>query len=152
MANEISLTLYSNSSANNVIKKRLTQIGNTLTGQLKENLEMTNVVIHIPYISNYAQVNYAYIPEFKRYYYTTVEVLNGGRLKLTMKSDASSSFWNNYKVSQCIARRSTSNYNPDIKDDVIAYKSQPIFIRRKTSAKFTPSSSGGCYILTIGGK
>ena len=152
MANEISLTLYNNSSANNVVYKRKTQIGNTLTGQLKENLEMSNVVIHIPYIENYAQVNYAYIPEFKRYYYTTIEVLNGGRLKLTMKSDALSSFWGNYKISQCIARRSSSNYNANIKDDVLAFKPQPVIIRRKTSAKFTPSSSGGCYILTIGGK
>ena len=152
MANEITLSLYNNASANNVVYKRITQIGNTLTGQLKENVAMTNVVIHIPYIENYVSVNYAYIPEFKRYYYVTIEVMNGERLKLTMKSDALSSFWNNYKTSQCIAKRSTSNYNPNIKDDVIAYKPQPVFIRRKTSAKFTPSSSGGCYILTIGGK
>ena len=152
MANEISLRLYSNSSANNVIYKRKTQIGSTLTGQLKENVEMSHVVIHIPYIDNYASVNYAYIPEFKRYYYVTVEVLNGGRLKLTMKSDALSSFWGYYRSSPCIAKRSTSNYNPNIKDDVLAFKPQPVIIRRKTSAKFTPSSSGGCYILTIGGK
>ena len=152
MANEITLTLYNNSSGQNVVYKSYSQKGNAMTGQLIENLNMENVIIHIPYFSDYASVNYAYIPEFKRYYYVTVEVMKGGRLKLTMKSDALSSFWASFNRSQCIAKRSTSNYNSQIKDDVIAFKSQPKIIRRKTSSAFTPSSSGGCYILTIGGK
>lgn len=149
--NEISLTLYNNSSAPNVVKKRKTVL-ETLTGQLKENVNLERVVIHIPYFANYASCNYAYIPEFHRYYYVSVEVMDGERLKLTMKSDPLSSFWNNYCNSPCIARRSSSSPNPNIKDDLIAYKPQPVIIRRKTSQTFTPSSSGGCYILTIGGK
>lgn len=153
MANEITLTLYNNSSAPNVIDKKITQVGTTLTGQLKENIKLRNVVITIPYISGYASINYAYIPEFHRYYYVEVETMNGGRLKLTMRSDVLKSFWNNYKTSPCIARRSTSSVNPDIKDDVLAFKSQPKIIHSSTpSVKFTPTSSGGCYILTVGGK
>ena len=111
-----------------------------------------NVVVHVPYVSNYANINYAYIPDFNRFYFVSVDNLKGVRLKLTMKSDALSSFWNNYKYSQCIAKRSSSNYNTDIKDDMLAFKPQPIYIRRKTSNKFTPSSSGYCYVLTLGGK
>ena len=150
--NEITLTLYNNSSGQNVVYKRKTQVGQTMTGQLKENVNMEHVIIHVPYFNGYASVNYAYIPEFKRYYYVTIEVVNGGRLKLTMKSDALSSFWQYCSTSQCIAKRSTSNYNTDIKDNVVAFKPQPKIIRRKTSNKFTPSGSGGCYILTLGGK
>ena len=152
MANELTLTLYNNSSGQNVVYKGKAQVGLTMTGQLKENVNMENVVVHIPYFSNYANVNYAYIPEFKRYYYCKVDVINGGRLKLTMKSDALSSFWQYFNTSQCIAKRSTSNYNTDIADNVLAFKPQPKIIRRKTSSKFTPTSSGGCYILTLGGK
>ena len=153
MANEITLTLYNNSSAPNVISKRFTQVGSTITGQLIENVKLRNVIITIPYISDYASINYAYIPEFHRYYYVDVETMKGGRLRLTMRSDALSSFWNNYKSSPCIARRSTSSVNPDIKDDVLAYKSQPKIIHSSVpTVAFTPTSSGGCYILTVGGK
>ena len=124
----------------------------TLNGTIKEDVNRENVVVTIPYASDYASINYAYIPDFKRYYFVSVDNLKGVRLKLTMKSDALSSFWNNYNGSACVARRSSSNYNVDIPDKLIHFKSQPIYIRRKTPQHFTPSSSGGTYILTIGGK
>ena len=97
MADEITLTLYNNSSAPNVVHKSIGNALTTMSGQLIENLNMENVVIHIPYFENYASCNYAHIPEFKRYYNVHVEVMNGGRLKLTMKSDPLTSFWDKYK-------------------------------------------------------
>ena len=153
MADEITLTLYNNSSAPNVVHKKIGDALTSMSGQLIENINMENVVIHIPYFANYASCNYAYIPEFKRYYNVSVEVMNGGRLKLTMKSDPLTSFWDKYKGSPCVAKRSTSNYNTQIADNVIAFKCKPNLYRSHlSSSKFTPSSSGGCYILTIGGK
>lgn len=145
------ISLYNNASAPNVVHKRKTLL-RTLNGTLKEDVNRESVVVTIPYASDYASINYAYIPDFKRYYFVSVDNLKGLRLKLTMKSDALSSFWNNYAGSQCIAKRSTSAPNNDIADNLVHFKSQPIYIRRKTQSKFTPSSSGGCYILTIGGK
>lgn len=145
------LTLYNSSSMPNVIDKAKTLI-ETLEGDLKENVNRENVVVTIPYTSAYARINYAYIPEFERYYFVSVDCIDGQRLRLTMHSDALSSFWDRYKYSPCIAKRSSSNYNPAIRDDMIAFKPEPVFIRRKTSAHFTPSSSGGCYILTMAGK
>lgn len=145
------LTLYNSSSMPSVIYKQKTVI-ETLNGDLKENVNREHVVVTIPYTSAYARINYAYIPEFERYYFVSVDCINGERLRLTMHSDALSSFWDRYKYSPCIAKRSSSNYNPAIRDDMIAFKPEPTFIRRKTSAHFTPTSNGGCYILTIGGK
>lgn len=145
------LTLYNSSSMPNVINKAKSFI-ETLNGDLKENVNRENVVVTIPYTSAYAQINYAYIPEFERYYFVSVDCINGQRLRLTMHSDALSSFWDKYKYSPCIAKRSSSNYNSAIRDDMIAFKPEPQIIRRKTTSKFTPSSSGGCYILTLAGK
>lgn len=135
----------------NVVKKSKTLI-ETLEGELKENTNRENVVVTIPYTSSYASINYAKIPEFKRFYFVSVDCLSGERLRLTMHSDALSSFWDYYCYSPAIAKRSSSNYNSAIRDDMIAFKPQPKIIRRKTSEHFTPSSSGGCYILTLGGK
>lgn len=145
------IQLYNNASMPNVVNKQKTLL-RTLNGTLKEDVNREHVVVTIPYANDYSSINYAYIPEFKRFYFVSVENLKGVRLRLTMDSDALSSFWNNYKYSQCIAKRSSSNYNTDIKDDLLAFKPQPIYIRRKTSNKFTPSSSGYCYVLTLGGK
>ena len=147
----MTIDLYNNASMPNVVNKQKTLL-RTLNGTLKEDVNREHVVVTIPYADDYASINYAYIADFKRFYFVTVENLKGVRLRLTMDSDALSSFWNNYKYSQCIAKRSSSNYNPDIKDDLLAFKPQPIYIRRKTSSKFTPSSSGYCYVLTLGGK
>lgn len=148
---EVSLTLYNNSSAPNVVHKSLSQL-TSMTGDLIEDVNVERVVLHVPYFESFASCNYAYIPEFKRYYYVNVEVMNGERLKLSMRSDPLTSFYSNYCASPCIAKRSSSNYNVGIADNVLNFKPQPKFIRRKTSSKFTPTSSGGCYILTIGGK
>ena len=145
------LKIYNSSSMPNVINKAKTLI-DTFEADLIENVNRENVVVTIPYTSAYASINYAYIPEFERFYFVSVDCINGQRLRLTMHSDALSSFWNRYKYSPCIAKRSSSNYNPAIRDDMIAFKPEPVIIRRKTSAKFTPSSSGGCYILTMSGK
>lgn len=146
------IVLYNCSSAPNVVHKHKSVV-TTLNGTLKENTNRENVVMTIGHFEGWSGVNYAYIPEFKRYYFVSIDVLNGLRLKLSMKSDALSSFWSDYANSQCVAKRSTSSFNTQIPDNVLAFKNQPKIIRRKTSSKFTPSSSmGGCYILTIGGK
>ena len=145
------ISLYNNASAPNVVHKRKTLL-RTLNGTLKEDVNRENVVVTIPYANDYASINYAYIPEFKRYYHVSVENITGLRLKLIMKSDPLSSFWNNYSGSQCIAKRSSSNYSPLLPDNLVPFKPQPIYIRRKTSSKFTPSANGGSYILTVGGK
>ena len=145
------ISLYNFSSMPNVVNKAKTLI-ETFEGDLIENVNRENVVVTIPYTSAYANINYAYIPEFERYYFVSVDCINGQRLRLTMHSDALSSFWDRYKYSPCIAKRSSSNYNPALRDDMIAFKPEPTIIRRKTQAKFTPSSNGGCYILTLAGK
>ena len=101
----MTITLYNNSSANNVVHKQMTAL-TTLSGTLKENVNMERVVVTIPYFANYSTCNYAYIPEFHRYYYVSVDVLNGQRLKLTMESDPLTSFYSQYAGSQVIAKRS----------------------------------------------
>ena len=145
------IILYNNHSAPNVVHKSKTQI-KTCNGTCKENVNRENVVLTISHFEGWNAINYAYIPEFSRFYFVSVDLMSGQRLRLTMRSDALSTFWGSYKASQCIAKRSTSNFNPDIPDECMRFKSQPIYIRRKTSSKFTPTSNSGSYVLTVGGK
>ena len=147
----IEVTLYNTSSAHNVVKKQMTQL-RVIQGDLKENCYMERITMNITYFEDYYRCNYAYIPEFHRYYYVTVELIDGNQVRLIMKSDALTSFYDGYKESKIIARRSSSSCNPNIVDTASPFKPQPKIVSRKTSFAFTPSSSGYCYVLTLGGK
>lgn len=145
------IILYNNASAHNVVHKNKSQIRN-MTGEIKENCMMEKVTINVTYFADYYKCNYAYIPEFHRFYYINLAVIEGNMVRLIMKSDALSSFYDGYKNSKIIARRSSSSVNPNIPDNASPFKPQPKIIHRKTQFGFTPSSSGYCYVLTLGGK
>ena len=145
------LRLYNTSSAHNVVRKQMSLLA-TLTGELKENCRMENVTMNVTYFADYYRCNYAYIPEFHRYYYVNVMLIDGNQVRLIMKSDPLTSFYDGYKNSKVIARRSSSNVNPNIPDDRIPFKPVPKIIHRRCGTAFVPSSSGYCYVLTLGGK
>lgn len=145
------IILYNNSSAHNVVHKQKTQI-RVMNGEIKENCMMEKVTINVTYFSDYYRCNYAYIPEFHRYYYINVGLIEGSTVRLIMKSDALSSFYDGYKNSKVIARRSSSDVNPNIIDTASPFKPEPKIIHRRTQFGFTPTSSGYCYVLTLGGK
>ena len=151
MATQISVTLYNTSSAHNVVRKQKTEL-RTMTGVLKENCYMERITMNVTYFADYYRCNYAYIPEFHRYYYVTVELMDGGQVRLIMKSDALSSFYDGYKNSKVIAKRSSTNCNPNIVDTASPFKPQPKILTTKCNFEFTPSSTGYCYVLTMGGK
>ena len=66
----MTIRLYNNVSDKNVVDKQLTQVGNDITGTLRDDCSVVDPVIAIEGIAaNINGVNYAYIPEFNRYYY-----------------------------------------------------------------------------------
>lgn len=151
MAQPIQVTLYNTSSAHNVVHKQKTQL-RVMNGVLKENCYMERITMNVTYFSDYYRCNYAYIPEFHRYYYVTVELVDGDQVRLIMKSDALSSFYDGYRQSKIIAKRSSSSVNPNIVDTASPFKPIPKVITRRVDFEFTPSSSGYCYVLAMGGK
>lgn len=151
MAKEIEVVLYNNSSAHNVVFKNKTVL-KTIRGRLKENCYMEKITMNVTYFADYYRCNYAWIEEFHRFYYVTVQLMEGGQVRLIMKSDALSSFYDGYKNSKIIARRSSSNRNPNIVDTASPFKPQPKIVNTRAGFEFTPSSNGYCYVLTLGGK
>lgn len=143
--------LYNTSSAHNVVRKQKTLL-RTINGELREDCAMENLTMNVTYFSDYYRCNYAYVPELHRYYYVRVTLIDGQQVRLTMKSDALSSFYDGYKDSKIIAKRSSSSVNPNIVDNASPFKPQPKILHRRTQFGFTPSSTGYCYVLTLGGK
>lgn len=85
------ITMYKNFSDNNVISKTLGQ-PITLTGNLRNESNVIDPNIRIE-VENPALYNYAYIPEFGRYYYITdMRSIRTNLWELSMHVDVLMSF------------------------------------------------------------
>lgn len=143
--------LYQNYSDPYKVHKNISLIA-TVQCEITEEQEIDSLELLLDMQSNIKQFNYCYIAKYGRYYFCTPKIINGNQMRLICESDPLSSFWSSMMGSQCIAERSTSHPNPDLPDDMLPFKPQPRLVRRYLRTGFTPTSSGGCYILTVGGK
>ena len=147
----VTITLYSNKSDPFVVHKKLTLL-KTCNCQITDSVDVDELDIELDMYESINSCNYAHIDLFGRYYFLTPGVKNGNQMIMHATSDPLTSFWNTARTSNCIAERSTSSPNPEIIDELLPFKSQPKYIRRKRDSGFTPSASGGSNILTLGGK
>ena len=147
----VTISLYNCSSDPFVVNKRKSLI-KTCVCQITQSVDVDELDLELDMDSRVNTCNYAYIDVFSRYYFLTPGIKNGNQMIMHATSDPLSSFWNDFSPSACIAERSTSNPNPDLIDEMLPFKSKPTFIRRTVGRGFRPSSTGGCYILTVGGK
>ena len=86
------IQLYHNDSENNVINKSLTGISTPSVVLKKPTSEITpSVILHT--FENMEYCNYAYIPEFQRYYFIDdIIPLTGSEVQLDMRVDVLESF------------------------------------------------------------
>lgn len=145
------ITTYNNKSPKNVANKNLTVIQTTSCDNYMDiDMKRPSVILAGTLSKN---CNYAYIPEFGRYYFVISKTItNDGRLILELDSDPLSSFWNDIKLSPCVANRSASDYDPYLHDDLITIREKTNYSVRALSGSFAPTQSGSNhYVLTIGG-
>ena len=147
----VTVKLYKNSSDPFVVHKNLNLIA-TKTCEITKEASVDNLEILLDNAAGLQDINYAHIDKYSRYYFAVPRVNNGNQITMQLSSDPLTSFWGSVSTSPCIAERSTSAPNPEITDDLLPFKNQPKYIFRKMQTGFTPTSSGGCYILTVGGK
>ena len=147
----VTISLYQNFSDPFVVHKRKTLV-KTCTCQITGSVNVDEMDLELDMDAAVNTCNYAHIDSFSRYYFLTPGIKNGNQMIMHAVSDPLTSFWGSYSGSPCIAERSTSAPNPELVDELLPFKDTPKYIRRKMATGFEPSSSGGCYILTVGGK
>ena len=149
----MTIRLFNTSSDENVVNKSYSTIATLSASQANEEISIDAPEVIINYNASYLACNYAKIDEFNRFYFVrSKRVLNGNQLVFSLDSDVLMSFKSSIMGSQCIAGRSTSHPNMNIVDPLVAFKPIPKRKYTKISTAFTPSASGGSYLLTIGGK
>lgn len=145
--------LYNSPGERNLLSRTMTLIASKTAVNTTEVVNIETPDLLIDYAAGYLATNYVYVEEYGRYYFVNdISIVNGNQIRLQLESDPLYSFRSSILGSPCIAKRSTSQPNPGIEDNLSNFKPEPKRIYRHMPGGFSPASSGYTYILTLGGK
>lgn len=114
----MTINLYTNSSPKKKIGKSLTLVKG-MTGQLREECDMINPSVLIEN-TGVINANYAYIPEFGRYYFITkITSVRENLWRIDMHVDVRESFADAIKKNRAIVARSEGYYNLYLPDNMM---------------------------------
>lgn len=140
---------YNNHSDSRKLSKSISQLA-TVDCQLKDDCSLLNPVLIISHgaLSSYAQCNYMYIPEFKRYYYASVSALAGDMLEVAGEVDVLMSYAGGIRSLSCTIIRQERLYNPYIVDSFLPSRTNRSFQRVSVG---TYNAGTGLYLTVDGG-
>ena len=143
------LKLYNNLSDKIVVDKKITQLGSTLNGTLRENCSVIDPIIKVEGIvgSNLTKCNYAYIEEFGRYYYVTNIVCVGNLFELHMHVDVLMTYKRSIRSNSAVVSRQEKLYNLYLQDGVFKEQANPHYEIKKFPSGFTSFN----FILAVAG-
>lgn len=143
------LKLYNNLSDKIVVDKKITQLGSTLNGTLRENCSVIDPIIKVEGIvgSNLTKCNYAYIEEFGRYYYVTNIVCVGNLFELHMHVDVLMTYRRSIRSNSAVVSRQEKLYNLYLQDGVFKEQANPHYEIKKFPSGFKSFN----FILAVAG-
>ena len=126
---------------------------------LKDRSTILNPVLQFNFGSSMQSAvhgyNYAYIPQWKRYYYITNWLYDHGLWVAYLSVDVLASWRTRILENGAYILRSDSNYDPDIVDTTYPAKyhtstaTEPNFVANTAVSPFSATSSTGSYVLGI---
>lgn len=143
------IKLYTQTIPKNKMFRNLTN-EITLTGNVKDTFDILNPIVQFNYNANLKNVNYAYIPEYGRYYFVSPPIISGKTAYLKMHVDVLFTYRNIIMKSPCIAIRSSNRGNLYFQDDYIQFEEGYRYNVSKFPYRFDAES--GTYILCISGR
>ena len=148
----MTINLYINKSDPRKVYKNITQNGTTRAIQLLEPCSIESPVVIVQMDSDILGSNYAYIADFGRYYYITDKtIIEGNKVRLSLKCDVLQTFFNSCGNSPIIAKRSSSHPDYRIADPRILNLPEPEISIRRTSIAL-PTGTTNNFVLTVTGK
>lgn len=142
------ITFFNNSSDERKINKSISQVGDAMSGYLKEPCDITNPSITIEH-NGVIPANYCYISELNRYYFIDNQIiLSANRVRMALNVDVLMSYKNEILGMPVIIDGSTFNTNSYLSSDI--YKAT---VKTKTDVINFPSglNDDGEYILITAG-
>lgn len=148
------IELYTNFSDNRYLSKNITLI-NTVDCAIKDKcpVETPKIVLTNMLGSSINRCNYAYVPQWGRYYYVqNINVDTGGRIELELKVDVLMTYAGQIRTINTVVDRQEFVYNKYISDSnvpvrtnrIVSYKSIGKFPR--ADHNFVLNVNGGKYV------
>lgn len=124
----MTIEVYKNLSDNNILNKNITQLGSDLTGVLKESCSIINPIVIIEDYTSFdlTKANYAYIPEFGRYYYiNNIVCINNKLFELHMHVDVLMTYKSGIRSNTAVVSRQQYKNNLYLQDGVFKTYADP---------------------------
>lgn len=113
----MTVTFYTNKSKRTMVQKELVSPTN-FTGTLRDRADVIDPIIEFEIASYDFNLNYAYIPEFNRYYFVTNVVnVRNNLWEVHFHVDVLQTYWDNYKFSPSVISRSETLRVKDLVDN-----------------------------------
>lgn len=142
------IKLYKNLSEVNTIGKTLTE-ENERTGTLKEGCSVLSPSVVLTG-ENLSGFNYAYIPQFSRYYFITgITSIKNGLWQIDGHCDVLETYQNQIKAQKAVVERQEQKYNLYLNDpDWKVYRNKEVLTRTFPSGFL---DTGVYYLTVVGG-
>lgn len=130
----IEIKLFKFNKKPNSTKRPAGYVGTTFTCAVKSAASVLGPVVDIKVENNNRNIafyNYAYIEDFKRYYFIIDIVYNEGIWTLSLACDLLATYRSDIISSKQYVIRSANKFNPDIVDTLYLSKIMPLFNRTK---------------------
>ena len=142
----MNVQFYTHKKKNNSLK--LPTDGVTIACALKDNCSVTSPVLELK-TDGYPAYNYAYIPDFARYYYVNDWVYYRGVWSCTLSVDVLTSWRSSILGTTAFVEYSTSNYSMDYTDNRVMPTQEKEITVSETPGDLSPFNANGCYILSV---
>lgn len=152
--NNMTINLYTTSDDRRTLSKTITELAAVDNVNL---LNDCNVISPVFILSNveWANANYIYCENFKRYYFIdSVDYINGNLIRLHCSCDVLMSYKNDILNTQAIISRGGNNYNVLLSDNAILQQANSVTVNKKfTGGEILPSISAtnNSFLLTCFG-
>lgn len=154
VGDEMTINLYTTTDDRRVLSKTLTELAAVDNVNL---LDDCNVISPIFVLSStdWANANYLYCENFKRYYFIdSVDYINGNLIRLHCSCDVLMSFKNDILATTAIINRGGNNFNVLLADNAILQQANSITVNKAFSGgELLPSISAtnNSFVLTCYG-
>lgn len=145
----MNIILYQNKTASNRPNRNLTQVA-SLNGHLRESDNVFNPDIRVEYNSSNLTANYAYIPDYGRYYFfSEPPTIDGKTMILHLYVDVLYTYRAQIMAAECVAERSSSNFDLMLPDS--AYAEEAGYYYHSLSLPYAFHPEQGIYVLSTTG-
>lgn len=122
----MNITFYQNISEYNAVNKSIRELV-TITGSLRNESSIVDPIITVSDIDNIVgSMNYAYIPEFNRYYFiTNIESINTNLWRVSFHVDVLYTYRAQIKSNNAIIERNENEFDLKLNDGLFKTQQNP---------------------------